>query len=54
MIVAQVEAADIAPIDQQLSALELVETGNQFADARLARAGMPDERDGLARREWSG
>ena len=44
----QVEGANILAIDQQLPALELVEARHQLAQARFARAGVPDQRQGLA------
>ena len=47
--VAQVEGADVLAVDQHLTALELIEARDQLDDARLARAGVPDEGDGLAR-----
>ena len=49
MIGAQVERADVVAVDQDAPALELVEAPDQLADARLARAGVPDQRQRLAR-----
>ena len=40
--------ADVVPVDQELPALELIEAGDQLAQRRLARAGVPDQRHGLA------
>src|SRR3990170_1124760 len=44
----QVESADVVAIDEQLTALELIETGDQLAEARLAGAGMANQRQALA------
>ena len=46
-VVGQVEGADVVPVDQDLAALELVEARDQLAKRRLARAGVPDERERL-------
>ena len=43
-VLGQVEAADVAPVDQELAALELVEARDQPGDAALARAGVPHQR----------
>src|SRR5581483_11610058 len=47
VIIVQVKAADIVSIDQDLSALELVEACNQLADARFTSPRMSNECDGL-------
>src|SRR5579875_38310 len=43
MIVPQVEGANILPIDEDLAALELVETRHKLCQARLTGPGVPDD-----------
>ena len=52
MIVAQVKGANVVPIDQELPALKFVETSYQAGYAGFARAGMPHNGYGLARRDF--
>src|SRR6266480_3256058 len=42
MIALQVKGAYVAPINQQLSTLKLVETGNQTCQAGFSGAGVPN------------
>ena len=43
------EVADVVAVDQHRAVVDVVEAGEQPGDRRLAAAGAPDERDGLAR-----
>src|SRR5690606_3597963 len=46
-VLAQVERANVASVEQNLAALEFVETGDELADAALARARVPHQRHRL-------
>ncbi len=46
-ILREVERADVASVEEQLAALELVETRDQLAQRRLARAGVADDSHAL-------
>ena len=50
-IVAQIEGADVTVVDEQPPALELVEARHQLAQARLPRAGVAHQRNGLPGRD---
>ncbi len=45
----QVEVADVGPVYEDAAALELVEPGDELADARLARPRMADQGYALPR-----
>ena len=53
-VLGQVERADVAAVDQQLAALELVEARDQARHAALARAGVADQRHRLPRPDVQG
>ena len=44
----KIEGTDVLAVDEQLAALEFVEARHQLAQARLARARVADQRQGLA------
>src|SRR5260370_21003636 len=48
MIGVQIEAANIAIVDEQFATLVLIEAGDELGQARFTRAGMPDDSNGLA------
>src|SRR5581483_11733079 len=48
-VIAQVKFANVVAVHGDPSALELIEARDQLADARLARPGVPDQRQRLAR-----
>src|SRR5262245_25714578 len=49
MVVIQVKSADVLAVNQDLTILELIKSGDQFADTGFARPGVADQRQRLAR-----
>src|SRR5258708_12329862 len=48
MIGVQIEAANVAIVDEQFATLVLIEAGDEIGQAGFTRAGMPDDCNGLA------
>ena len=48
-VILQVKAADVVPVDQDAALLKFIETRDELGDRGLARAGMPHDRQVLAR-----
>src|SRR5258708_20440840 len=48
MIGVQIEAANVAIVDEQFATLVLIEAGDEIGQAGFTRAGMPDDSHGLA------
>src|SRR5258708_16151186 len=48
MIGVQIEAANVAIVDEQFATLVLIEAGDELGQAGFTRAGMPDDSNSLA------